>query len=327
MPITNVKLNAPTYDSDRDIPPFAEYHDMFLNFVDYQEHGRSLITLAMHALGRTFNTNISFTREDMDGSLLLGDEELAALEQNLATEENERAIKAYADLTSDEQKLDRNLYSILAQCVRGKSRVIIANVQFRSFVQAWVRLVQKLGANNIQRKTDLIIDLQKLQFNRGDIAAFKTHATRLITDLYNNHVTLEDIMLHSIVSALPTELMALKVVQADKLNDNAKTSQDVFSFIETTSTTLEIAGMGKKSNRDAHVLTTKGAGTCERCGRNGHHKDDCYARRHADGSEIAGRAPKEPPPRKPRHKGRVNMIRATQHVDDVEKYLVNADLE
>ena len=83
MPIANVRLTPPSYNSDRDIPPFNEYHDQFLNFVDYQDGGRSLITLAMHALGRTFNTHVGFTRDTMENSVLLGDEALAALEEEL----------------------------------------------------------------------------------------------------------------------------------------------------------------------------------------------------------------------------------------------------
>ena len=85
MPIANVKLAAPTYDSDKDSPPFSEFHDMFLNFVDYQEHGRCLIAVAMHALGRTFDPSPGFTPAGMEGGLLLGDAELAELDEALAS--------------------------------------------------------------------------------------------------------------------------------------------------------------------------------------------------------------------------------------------------
>ena len=186
MPIANVRIQPPTYNSDKDTPPFAEYHDMFLNFVDYQDGGRSLITLAMNALGRNFNTSIGFTRDDMDGSLLLGHEELDALETRLDALSLEtgaaRVITQYGHLTDEEKMLDRDLYSILSQCITGKHRVVIANVQFRSFVQGWVRLVSCMGANNIQRKTELITNLQKLTFD-GDISIFKTQVTKTIKDL------------------------------------------------------------------------------------------------------------------------------------------------
>ena len=295
MPIANVKLAAPTYDSDKDSPPFSEFHDMFLNFVDYQEHGRCLIAVAMHALGRTFDPSPGFTPAGMEGGLLLGDAELAELDEALASADV-RPLVAYSELTFGERQLDKDLYSVLSQCITGKHRATIANVQFRSFIQAWVRLVTALGANNIQRKADLLTKLQKLEF-RGDVSLFKTEATQTITDLINSHVTLEDVMMHSIISALPSELMALRVMQAAKLNDSAKTTHDVFEFIDTTASTLEIAGMGTKFER-TNVLSID-AGTskarCTRCGRNNHGKTECFARRHADGSRLTSKAPKLPP--------------------------------
>ena len=76
---------------------------MFLNFVDYQNGGRSLITLAMYNLGRAFNTTASFTREGMENGLILGNEDLAALEEELLnaneTKAQERQITEYSGLT------------------------------------------------------------------------------------------------------------------------------------------------------------------------------------------------------------------------------------
>ena len=134
MPIDNVRLTAPTYDLDKDMPPFHDFQAMFLNFVDYQRNGRALITLAMNSLGRTFNHSSAFTASGMGAGLVLADEELAALDDELAIDD--RALKTYGELTLAEKQLDNDLYSILSQCITGKHRVIIMNVQFRSFVQA-----------------------------------------------------------------------------------------------------------------------------------------------------------------------------------------------
>ena len=111
MPISNVKLTAPPYNSDKDIPTFTEYQEMFLNFVDYQEGGRGLITLAMNALGRTFNHSSVFTHTGMDEGLVLADEELAALDDELAVDE--RPLTSYSELVLAEKQLDKDLYSIL----------------------------------------------------------------------------------------------------------------------------------------------------------------------------------------------------------------------
>ena len=123
MPIDNVRLSAPTYNSDRDMPPFNEYHGMFLNFVDYQNGGRSLITLAMYNLGRAFNTTASFTREGMENGLILENEDLAALEEELLnaneSENQERQIHEYSDLTTalllKDSRKNANVFSAMAR--------------------------------------------------------------------------------------------------------------------------------------------------------------------------------------------------------------------
>ena len=166
MPIVNVKLSPPVYNSDRDVPPYAEWYEKFLQFVAYNDGGDAIIALINCALGREDTVYIHETSAIPD-ALRLGQ---AEVEQMLALTAGgeERAVESYVDLTAEEQSLDRDLYSILSQCVTGQHRLTLGRVQFPSFVQAWCILAHDPGATNVRRKADLIAQLLKLKF-KGDV--------------------------------------------------------------------------------------------------------------------------------------------------------------
>ena len=66
----------------------------------------------------------------MGSGLMLKPEDLAVLDGELQEMDN-RPLMDYNELTVPEKQLDRDLYSVLSQCITGKHRVIIDNVQFQ----------------------------------------------------------------------------------------------------------------------------------------------------------------------------------------------------
>ena len=96
MPIVNVKLSPPVYNSDRDVPPYAEWYEKFLQFVAYNHGGDAIIALINCALGREDTIYIHETSAIPD-ALRLGQ---AEVEQMLALTAGggERAVESYADL-------------------------------------------------------------------------------------------------------------------------------------------------------------------------------------------------------------------------------------
>ena len=126
---------------------------------------------------------------------------------------------------------------------------------------------QEMGANNIKRKTDLLAKLNTLSFT-GDVAQFRTTANATVKAIYDGRVTIEDVMMFTIMNAIPTELTALRIVQAGKMDAEDKTRDDVFEFIDTTSTTLEIAGPNWSSRAPtAPLRVPRVAGSCLRARR------------------------------------------------------------
>ena len=280
MPIVNVKLSPPVYNSDRDVPPYAEWYEKFLQFVAYNDGGDAIIALINCALGREDTVYIHETSAIPD-ALRLGQ---AEVEQMLALTAGgeERAVESYVDLTAEEQSLDRDLYSVLSQCVTGQHRLTLGRVQFPSFVQAWCILAHELGATNVRRKADLIAQLLKLKF-KGDVPRFKVETTALLNSIFNSGVTIHDICMHSIMMAMPADLAALRLVQTESLESEHKTYRDVHMFLETATTSLEITGHGQPK-RDYAYNTT--ATACQRCGRSNHTTEECYATRHINGTEL-----------------------------------------
>lgn len=289
MPITHVKLSPPSYDSTLDKPPWAEFSLKFLHFVFYSG-GPNLIRLVDSVLGTQSlfqaENNMSFAA---DTSINLSMAEIASAPGMIAVNDDPFT---WASLTNDEKQLDADIYNILCMQITGKHKSVLSKTQIYSFVQAWVLLSRELGASNIKRKTDLLKNLQHLQFN-NDVAKFKTEATNMVKSIYDGRVTLEDVIMYSIMSSLPSELISLKIVQADQLDSENKTQEDVYNFIDTTATTLEIAGINNrpKAKPALMVSTENHEKPCTRCGRIGHVFQDCYATKHVSGKALKGAPP------------------------------------
>lgn len=288
MPIANVRLTPPTYDSTNDNPPWAEFSLRYLHFVSYSG-GSNLIRLVDSVLGTAalFQSQNS-TSFATDTSICLSAAQVAEAPGMMAAAE----VPTWDSLTNDEKQLDADLYNILCMSVTGKHKTILSKTQIYSFVQAWVLLSRELGASNIKRKTDLLTNLQKLRFN-NDVAKFKAEATAMVKSIYDGHVTLEDVIMFAIMASLPTELMALKIVQADQLDAENKTAEDIYKFIDTTAATLEIAGINKEKRMPA--LKANRRKSCTQCNRNGHIYEECFATKDIEGNTLEDEAPANRP--------------------------------
>ena len=104
MPLVNSKIQPPRYDSDRDIPPIAEFESLMLAFLGFQEHGQSLVELIMRSQQRKETEVASFLPSSLPPGLLLSPEELLELNVN-----PERTIETYGDLDEEERQLDREM--------------------------------------------------------------------------------------------------------------------------------------------------------------------------------------------------------------------------
>lgn len=177
MPITNVKLSPPVYNSDRDVPPYNEWYNKYIQFVLYNDGGDALVALINRALGREDTTYATYTVSTIPAALRLEDDEI---EQILALEADGavREIDTYTDLTPVERALDKDLYAILTQCVTGQHRVLLDRVQIPSFVQAWCMLAHELSAKK-RSPALLVMTLSPLMARGTSVLRWRTQTVIL----------------------------------------------------------------------------------------------------------------------------------------------------
>ena len=346
MPISGIKLSAPTYNSTTNVPPFSDFSTQFESFVDYQEGGNVLIKLIDHALGRTrhmidtaaLGAEVSFSeleREALGFEDSLseppdegGDE--AGSERDQASEaESGRTITSYRDLEPAELELDRNLHNILDNSISGTKRSVIMGIKTRSWVQAWILLHKDMGATNPKRKFELMNSLFNMHY-QGDSAVFQRNTVQLIQTIYDAHIKLEDVMMFSISNSLPEDLLALKLMLSQKMEASDGTPSSVYEFVKFTANTIEMTGPerphGKKALAATKVRRTKDGktnATCTRCGRNGHEHTDCFATTHADGTRLED----EPPCSKPTPKVKAAKATAKRVKPPTEDEIASRDAE
>ena len=130
MPITNVKLTAPAYDSDTDTPPFAEYAELFLHFVQYSD-GHNLVRLihqvmGTHMVSQGNSSSIwenAMTNESALAAISLTQEEMEAIEAA-----RNAAPLTLQTLNDADKLLDIDLYDVLCMKITGKYRSVLNKV-------------------------------------------------------------------------------------------------------------------------------------------------------------------------------------------------------
>ena len=312
MPIQNVKFTPTSYDSINNSPPWRDFSSQFESFVMYQTHGAALIALVDHILQRE---RVLTASSQLDAGILLTEDQVAAFNRvatahqvdNGEIEIRTREITAYEHLNVDETKLDGALCNILDGCITGPLRTALAGVQVRSFIQAWVLLQKDKGAHNSQRKTELIAKLMGITYPSMENKVqspteFKASTLSIVRELYDARVTLEDIIMTSIMNSLPREYQNAKISLAEKIDDDSKDDKDVYEYIQHTTNILELIappkewenGALKKANQ-INALKTAMQNACHRCWRTNHKLKDCFASRHVDGHKLEDLPPGSKP--------------------------------
>ena len=310
MPIEHVKLSAPKYDSDKDLPPFTEWESQFFNFVYYQNGGPALIELICHLLGKSNTSFLASTAipSFLPSGAVFTDEDIARHHSSFVGSMHKRPpppsyeaaqdsdeeiepppttrIEHVSQLLEAEFDLDVNLYNVLCQVVSGRYRMVIGQVQKASFIQAWLLISHEHGASNVKRRTDLLNTIMGLRY-KGNVEQFKQEGHALINRIYDSHVSVEDVCMFAILSAIPDELAALKVLSTEKMESTQKTSADVHAFLDTVGTTLEVSGFsGQRAEAFLGLNSSASTIECIRCGRSGHARQDCYATKHKNGEPL-----------------------------------------
>jgi len=205
---STLKFSPPTWNSDKASPTWRDFCHQFESFVDYQAHGSVLPDLACKVLGKSRNFVASkHTQVDDAISYVLPEANEADNndgEDAEAAQAPERVVNSVADLTPEEVALDRSMHNILDNCVLGSKRTALTTIQTRSWIQAWVSLHREMGATTIKRKTVIIGDLIKMEFEPSP-AKFKQATLDLVQRFYETNITMEELMMYCITQSFPEE--------------------------------------------------------------------------------------------------------------------------
>ena len=293
---STLKFSPPTWNSDKASPTWRDFCHQFESFVDYQKHGSVLLDLACKVLGKSRNFVASkHTQVDDAISYVLPDAHEADNNEGgdaAAAPAPERVVNSVADLTPEEVALDRSMHNILDNCVLGSKRTALTTIQTRSWIQAWVSLHREMGATTIKRKTVIIGDLIKMEFEPSP-AKFKQATLDLVQRFYETNITMEELMMYCITQSFPEEYLSLKVMMSQRIEESKGTPSEVFDFITFTSNTMEMASSELESKKIRKIKTTPGRKACTRCGRDNHALARCRARYHVDGTLIDAPLPEK----------------------------------
>ena len=271
-----IKFSPPTWDSNKDSPPWIDFCHKFESFVDYQPGGTTLLSLANKILGKTkkFVSNECVTED----ALSFAPPQEAAED----AEDDARNVDSVRDFTKEECALDRNLHNILDNCISGTKRDSILSVSHRSWVQAWVALNREMGATTIKRKTVLMGDLVNLEFTTPKDA--KHEIMELIRKIYETNITMEELMMYCITKSFPEDFLALKIMLNKRIEESKGNPHEVYDFVTFAFNTLEMSDTS--SLHDSKALKAKVKQFCTRCGRNNHTIEKCRAKTHRNGTDL-----------------------------------------
>ena len=303
MPIENIKFSPKSYDSVNNSPPWRDFTSQFESFVMYQTHGAPLIALIDHILQRE---RALIASSEIDEGILLTPEQISSFNRGATAADgaDQRQITQYSDLRDPEKVLDAELFNILDSCISGPLRTALHGVQVRSFIQGWVLLQKDKGAHNSQRKTELIMKLLSIEFRNLTPTQFKASNLSIVREVYDARVTLEDIIMTSIMNSLPREYDNAKIALASKIDDDSKDDKDVYEYIQHTTNILELIHPQSQwelpQRRNKNTLNALKASQgkvppCSRCGRKNHKLEECFASRHVDGTKLKDAPPNGKP--------------------------------
>ena len=316
--LSSARHSAPVHDSNTNKPPFKEYVRQFEAFVmrlevEISEHGdvlragAELICLIDSILKRkkksVVNTSlpkgINFLATHVSASDAAspaksrtapssGDSGDTLTDPNVP-EVPDLLEPSYETLTDEAKELDRELFFVLEQgSIIGPAREVLNSCPANSFVQAWFLLHEDQGNSTIRKRFEVFKGLFGMKCNVANPAKFKADALTNIREFKDADFSIDEIIKFGLLESIPDEYLSLKIVVADRMDQNP--TEPIYSFLQSLVNTLDLAKSQPGHAMPAMVADFSRA-DCTRCGRNGHKRDKCCARKDAHGKPIPGEPP------------------------------------
>ncbi len=287
------KFQPPTWNSEKR-EKWPEFKTNFESFVHCCGGGELLETLLQQrAMHKGLVPTASLARSSRDAASLADESQDAVSEEASLEEPSPRASRATQSLP----EIDTTLYHVLKLSITGPAYNTVLHVTRPSFVEAFKLLSTEYGAANCRRKTALIRELMSFTFD-GDINKFKDKALALLRAIFEVDITVEDIIVSSLIGAFKSEdFQAFKLLTAKRVDEGEDIN--LFDFVQNIVTSIELANEDKVQSASVNHARPG----CSRCGHKSHTKDKCAAKKHKNGTILTDRPPGSRPPRRKQAKG------------------------
>ena len=227
-----------------------------------------------------------------------------------------KSAGSYYDLSEGARTLDRMLYSVLRQLVKGSKAVILDSVSFPSYIQGICLLVKhcEINRNNRIQKAFQGVDTIEL---KDDAMSWATTSMVRIKELLDSRAGITHYILKSLMGSLDGKS---KTVQAKIAEDMAALDPDdevnIYDLLQTYATQLSSIGFSGGGNKVLAIEDDE----CHNCHGKGHHARNCPHKATEDTSpkdpkEEAKKAAKKAA-KKERFKLRCGFCGKKGHIED-----------
>ena len=204
----SIKVQHILWDSDKDPFGFNQWLSEFSDMVRALKGGEVLELFLDEKLKRLMRHASMVSKILLDDGDFLNEEVTKALAEAKSSSASivtttktlgEATVK-YSDFSAEVVTLDKQLYSVMRQCIKGSRKAIIENVVVHSYVQAVCVFHQHINLSASDRKIRALESLSTLKYT-GDTHLFQIESTKRIKELMDSRCQMEDWILFSLMKA------------------------------------------------------------------------------------------------------------------------------
>ena len=230
-------------------------------------------------------------------------------EQSVASTQGGGECQTLAEVLADPtvSRLDQDLYGVFRSAISGTLKTRCDCVTRQSFVMAFCAVHKAVEPSTCKHKSFVLRGLRELKYNQ-DPHEYDARARESIAAVYSSGVTIEDVIMDSVLHSFDDELTRRDI--SKKIDAGDLTKETIYDELSRLTGVLLMAqpdeapsrkGARVRPKRPAAGAERTGAGkpgddvVCDRCRRRGHKKRDCFAKTDVDGKQLRGDPPAQPP--------------------------------
>ena len=230
-------------------------------------------------------------------------------ERSMASTQGGGERQTLAEVLADPtvSRLDQDLYGVFRSAISGTLKTRCDCVTRQSFVMAFCAVHKAVEPSTCKHKSFVLRGLRELKYNQ-DPHEYDARARESIAAVYSSGVTIEDVIMDSVLHSFDDELTRRDI--SKKIDAGDLTKETIYDELSRLTGVLLMAqpdeapsrkGARVRPKRPAAGAERTGAGkpgddvVCDRCRRRGHKKRDCFAKTDVDGKQLRGDPPAQPP--------------------------------